>query len=398
MKKLIVFACTSLVSLSIWAQSKPALLDEPTYKFTIEKELPSTPPQNQYQTSTCWVFSTLAFLESELLRMGKGEYNLSEMYVARRNTEKKTDRFVRMHGKARYAPGGLTVNVFELIKEYGILPEEAYKGLCYGESRHKHDELDSVLEAYARTIAKGKKLTTAWRQGLNGILDAYFGEVPETFSYEGKEYTSKSFAESLELNMDDYVLLTSYTHHPFYAPFVLEVPDNYYWGKFYNIPLDELIGVIDNAIETGYTVVWNADMSSKGYNYREGYAVVPENDADLDQIDNKRIHKETVSDKKSSKKTDEPKPNPVKEKTITQEMRQQSFDSYETQDDHLMLIIGTAKDQNAKRFYKVKDSWDIDSTRYRGYVFASVPYMRYKTIAITVHKNAIPVGIAAKLK
>lgn len=339
----------------------------------------------------------MALLEAELLRMGKGEYDLSEMYIARCNTEKKTDKFVRMHGQINYSPGGLTANVFELIKDYGLMPEEAYKGLSYGSETHDHSEVDRLTDAYAKTLIKGRRLTTAWKQGLSGILDAYFGEVPEKFTYKGKEYTTQSFAQSLDLNFNDYVFITSYTHHPFYESFVLEIPDNYYWGEFYNVPLNEMIQIVDNAIETGYTLVWNMDMSSKGYSYHEGYGAVPEDDKDLDQTGSDRTRWEAASGNKNNAKKEEPKPIPVKEKAITQEMRQKSFDSYETVDDHLMLIMGTAKDQNGNRFYKVKDSWNIYETRYRGYVYVSVPYMRYKTIGLTVHKDAIPAGIAAKL-
>ncbi len=395
MKKTAILICSLLLSICVWAQ--PKLAEKPIYQFTDIKTLPVSAPQCQYKTSTCWSYGTMALIEAELLRMGKGEYNLSEMYVARRNTEKKTDKFVRMHGEIRYAPGGLTVNAFGIMKEYGLLPEEVYKGLSYGEETHNHDEVDRVVEAYARALVKGRKLTTAWKQGLNGILDAYFGEVPEKFTYKGQEYTPKSYAESLGINPDDYVVMTSYTHHPFYKPFVLELPDNYYWGEFYNLPLDEMISVIDNALETGYTLVWNMDMGSKGYSYHEGYGVVPEKDEDLDQASSDRARWEAASGNKNDKKKEEPVLGTVKEKVVTQEMRQKSFDSYETVDDHLMLIMGTAKDQNGNHFYKVKDSWKIYETRYQGYVYISVPYMRFKTIALTVHKDAIPAAIAAKL-
>lgn len=395
MKKVTILTFTLLLSTYVWAQ--PKLTEKPIYQFTDVKTIPVTASQCQYKTSTCWSYGTLALIEAELLRMGKGEHNLSEMYIARRNSEKKTDKFVRMHGEINYAPGGLSVNAFEIIKEYGLLPEEVYKGLNYGEEMHDHSEVDRVLEAYAHALIKGRKLTSAWKQGLNGILDAYFGEVPKKFNYRGKEYTPQSYAESLSINPDDYILITSYTHHPFYKPFALELPDNYYWGEFYNLPLDEMMGVIDNALETGYTMVWNMDMSSKGYNFYEGYGVVPEKEEDLNQTSSDRERWETASGNKSNKKKEEPKLTPVKEKNVTQEIRQKSFDSYETVDDHLMLIMGTAKDQNGNRFYKVKDSWKIYETRYQGYVYVSIPYMRFKTIAITVHKDAIPADIAAKL-
>ncbi len=367
------------------------------YVFTVTKELACTPVKNQNRSSTCWCFSTIAMLESELLRMGKGEYDLSEMFVVRHNFEEKAQRYVRMHGETAFSPGAGAENVLQLIKAYGIAPESVYNGMNYGDTAHVHNELDGVTAAYINTVIKGKKLTTAWLNGLKGILDAYLGKLPETFSYNGKSYTAQTFGQSLGLNMDDYVSITSFTHHPFYSKFVLEVPDNYFWAQSYNLPLDEMMSVIDNAVANGYTVAWGSDVSEKGFQYRKGYAVVVDEKANAEQGSD-RARWEAASG--SAKASEEAKPKEFsipKELTITQALRQEAFDNYETQDDHGMLIMGTATDQKGNRYYKVKNSWGTDRSEYKGYFFASIPFVQYKTTGITVNKKAIPAAIAAKL-
>lgn len=395
--KLALIFFASLIGLNAGAQQPtPSPKDDSTYTFTIVKELKCTPVKNQNRSSTCWCFSTVAFLESELIRAGKGEYDLSEMFIVRNNFEKKADRYVRMHGETAFSPGGLSENVLELVRQHGIVPEQVYSGLNYGDTAHVHNELDAVTTAYIKALINSRKLTTAWKDGFSGILDAYLGKLPESFTYNGKTYTPKSFAQSLGLNMDDYVSLTSFTHHPFYSKFILEIPDNYFWGLSYNLPLDELMAVIDNSLATGYTVAWGADVSEKGFEYRKGFAVVPDDAVVADQSGSDRARWENASGAKKEGAA-APKNEPAKEKVITQQLRQQAFDNYETQDDHGMLIMGKATDQNGNLYYKVKNSWGTTNSKYDGYFFASVPYVQYKTTGILVHKDAIPAAIAKKM-
>jgi bleomycin hydrolase len=384
----------SLVSL---AQEKKAEEKKPAtgYEFTIVKELKSTPVKNQSRSGTCWSFSGLALFESELLRMGKGEYDLSEMFVSRDNYTKKAEKYVRLHGTINFAGGGSFEDVVETLRNAGIVPEEVYNGINYGGTIHDHTELDRVTEAYVDAVIKGTKLTKAWKNGFNGILDAYYGNYPEHFTYKGVEYTPKSFAQSLGLNMDDYIGITSFTHHPFYKPFVIEIPDNYIWGLNYNVTIDELIEIIDNSIEKGYTVAWGSDVGERGFQYRKGVAVVP--DVEINNLSGTdRERWETLS--KQERETEIFKlDKPVTELKITQEIRQEAFDNYETTDDHGMLIVGIAKAQNGAKFYKVKNSWGTDGSEYAGYFYVSEAFVRYKTINLLVNKNALPANIKNKL-
>ncbi|MDR0660716.1 MAG: C1 family peptidase [Prevotellaceae bacterium] len=400
MKRLTFLVCALLLTLGgIQAQKKQvdSKVDNDIYKFTMVNDLPATPIKNQSRSGTCWCYSTIAFLEAELLRTGKGEYDLAEMYVVRKNFEDKAEKYVRMHGQMTFSPGALFENALRTIRLYGLIPEEAYAGLNYGHDSHMHAELDAITEAYINAVIKNKKLTTAWKDGYSNILDAYLGKVPEKFTYKGVEYTPRNFMDMLGINVDDYVSITSFTHHPFYSKFVLEVPDNYFWGESYNVPLDEFIRIVNSSIEQGYTVGWDSDVSEKGFRHRDGYAVIPDKDDDLDQTSSDRARWEAESGNNKNKKKEEPKLEPIKEKVITQKLRQQLFDSYETVDDHLMLITGIAKDQNGNIFYKVKNSWGTDNSRYDGYLFASTPYVQCKTISILINKNAIPSDIRSKL-
>ena len=397
MKKILLSAI--ILAMGFGAVAQPAQTDEKKpatgYKFTMVKELKYTPVKNQNRTGTCWSFSGLAFLESELLRMGKGEYDLSEMFVSRDNYIKKADKYVRLHGTIEFAGGGSFEDVMETVRNAGIVPEEAYNGINYGGTMHDHSELDRVARAYVDAVIKGKKLTKAWKKGFDGILDAYYGNYPATFTYKGVSYTPKTFAQSLGLNMDDYVGITSFTHHPLYKPFIIEVPDNYIWGLDYNVTLDELVQIIDNSIDKGYTVAWGADISEKGYQYKKGVAVVPDIDVNnLEGTDRERWEKLNKTERETEiLKLDKP----VAELKITQEIRQEAFDNYETTDDHGMQIVGIAKDQNGNKFYKVKNSWGTDGSEYDGFFYTSENYIRYKTMNILVNKNAIPANIRSKL-
>lgn len=362
----------------------------------MEKEVPVTSVKDQYRAGTCWSYSGLGLVEAELLRLGKGDFNLSDIFVVRKVYEQKAKKYVRMHGKTHFAGGGAFHDVFWVIDNYGIIPEAEYRGLEYGEDNHVHGELDAVLRAYVDAVIKNRnrKLSTAWFRGFQGVLDAYLGEVPEKFTYNGKEYTPKSFVEELDFNSDNYINLTSFTHHPFYEPFILEIPDNWLWGQAYNLPVDELMEVLDNAINNGYSAAWGSDVSEKGFKWSRGVAIVPSEDRpDLDGLE--RAKWEELSSKEKEAllyKFDEP----VAEKEITQEMRQIAFDNYQTTDDHGMLIAGIAKDQNGTKYYYVKNSWNTNNI-YDGYFYASESFVKYKTMNIVVHKDAIPKKIAKKL-
>ena len=393
MKKSILIAALGLFSLSTMAQdAKP----EEGFVFTTVKENPITSIKNQNRSSTCWSFSTLGFVESELLRLGKGEYDLSEMFVVHKTMQDRGANYVRYHGDSSFSPGGSFYDVMYCIKNYGIVPQEVMPGIMYGDTLPVHNELDAVASGYINAIAKGKlsKLTPVWKNGLAAIYDTYLGKCPENFTYKGKEYTPKTFAESLGLNPDDYVSLTSYTHHPFYSQFAIEVPDNWLWGMSYNLPIDELAQVMSNAIDNGYTFAWASDVSERGFQTSQpGVAVVPT--TDTKEMSGAEIAKWEAMPK-GNQTPDAFRQGPAPEKEITQEMRQQEFDNYLTTDDHGMHVIGKAKDQNGTVYYIVKNSWN-QYNKFGGYFYASEPFMKYNTMNIIVHKNAIPKDIRKKL-
>ena len=365
------------------------------YLFTVKKDIEANKVQNQNRTGTCWSFSALSFIESELIRMDKGTHKLSEMYVVRKAYENKAENYVRMHGTANFGQGGAFHDIPHVIKKYGIMPHEAYKGLNYGLESHNHSEMEAVLKNMLDAVIKNKQgqLTTSWKAAFNSVLDAYLGPVPETFSYQGKEYTPTSFATSLDLNMDDYVVITSFTHHPFYNHFVLEVPDNWIWARAFNVPLDEMMQIQKDAIMNGYSIGWAADVSEKGFSFRDGLAIVPEDESKLKSSgkDNKQFN--NAGAKKEGTQFDTPGP----EKTITQKMRQEAFDNYLTTDDHGMHFTGIVSDQNGNEYFIVKNSWGTDYNDCDGYFYASMPYVALKTINFMVHKDALPKDLRKKL-
>ena len=365
------------------------------YTFTVVKENPITSIKNQFNTGTCWSFSGVGFLESELLRMNKGEHDLSEMYIVRKNYEDKAVKYARLHGNLNFSPGGSFADVVETIDDYGILPDSIYKGLNYGTDSHDHGEMDKVLKGYMKSLVENSTLTTAWFNGFKGILDAYLGEVPQTFIYEGKQYTPQSFAALLGLKSDDYVSLTSFTHHPFYSKFPIEVPDNWRWADSYNLPLDEMIAAIDNAIMNGYTVAWASDVSEPGFS-RLGIAIVPDENAPENAGSDQAKWLDLSLREKNSFVREKIGREILKEKTITQEMRQQDFDNFKTTDDHGMQIYGIANDQNGNKYYMVKNSWGMTGP-YNGIWYASEAYVRYKTTSIVVNKKALPPSIVKKI-
>ena len=303
-----------------------------------------------------------------------------------------------MQGNWTFAGGGAFFDVFAMIDKYGIMPGSVFSGSEYGEELPVHGEIDALLKAYVDVIIKNpnRKLSTAWKKGYNAILDAYMGVDPEKFTYNGKEYTPKTFANFLGLNMNDYISITSFTHHPFYTQFAIEIPDNWIMESSYNLPLDEMMLVINNAINNGFSVAWGADVSDKGFNWGKGIAILPEKDVEsMDGSDRARWEKLSQNEKNNEIYNFD---KPGKEKKITQELRQEAFDNYTTTDDHGMVLVGKATDQNGTPYFLVKNSWGVDSRNpYNGFLYVSEPFVEMQTINIVVHKDAIPADIKKKL-
>lgn len=396
--RLLFTALLAVYAFSVFAESDDKKEEKKGYVFEEEIELPATSVKNQYRSGTCWSFAGLSFLESEMLRLGKPEVDLSEMFIVWHTYSEKAQKHVRVHGNLNFAAGGAFHDVTNMIEKYGIVPESVYDGLNYGEDKHVHGEMDNVLKQHVDAVVenKNRKLSTVWREPIESTLNSYLGELPSKFDYKGQSYTPQSFAsEYVGLNMDDYVEISSYTHHPFYSKFILEVPDNWSWDEVYNVPMNELEEIMDYALGNGYSVAWAADVSEKGFaTSNKGIAVLPA--APSEDMSDAEIAKwEELSQKEKDKqlyKLDKP----VQELVVTQEMRQTAFDNYQTTDDHGMHIVGTAKDQKGRTYYKVKNSWG-DYNKYKGYFYASKPYVNYKTMCIMVHKDAIPQSIKEKL-
>jgi len=366
------------------------------YVFKEDFRLPVTSVKNQYRSGTCWSFSGLSFLEAELLRMKKGDVDLSEMFVVNHCYKDKAVLDVRMQGHINFGGGGAFHDDTYVLKNYGLVPEEAYSGLNYGTDNHVHGEMDVVLKNFVDAVVKNKNkvISTAWIPAYNAVVDAYLGELPEKFTYKGTEYTPKSFAKSLGLNFDDYIEISSFTHHPFYSEFILEVADNWLSDKVYNLPLNEFEEVIDYSLKNGYTVAWGGDVSHKGFMYNKGVAVVPETEIEnLDGLEKAKWEKLSKRERETQIYSEA---GPVKEKVITQEMRQAKFDSQETTDDHGMHIVGIAHDQKGTKYYIVKNSWGTNS-KFKGYFYASAAFVKLQTTDIMVNKNGIPKGIKGKL-
>ena len=379
----------------------PAMAQEAAkeeYKFTVVKELPITPIQNQANSSTCWSFSGLGFLEMEALRISGKSVVLSPMHVVSHSYRDKAENYVRYQGETNFGPGGSFYDVLYSVKHYGIVPMSEMEGLNYGSKHHNHNEIHAAADAFIKAILKNSersKLTPAWKTAFGGIIDAYLGELPESFTYEGKSFTPESFVKYLGLNMDDYVSLTSFTHHPFYSKFVLEIADNWRHSLSYNLPLDEFMQVFDNAINNGYGIAWGSDVSEIGFN-RDGLGILIDADAaESTGSDQARWIGATPSEKRDMINQLVRTPG-APEIKVTQEWRQAGFDDQETTDDHGMVIYGIAKDQTGKKFYMVKNSWG-EAGRYKGLWYVSENFVAGKTINIVVHKDAIPSAIRKKL-
>ena len=398
MKKLLSIAALGMFCISGMAQEAQNNKKE-GFEFTVVKENPITSIKNQNRAGTCWSYSALAFIESELIRMGKGEYDLSEMFIVHNTYLDRADKAVRTHGDVSFSQGGSFYDIIYGMEAFGLVPEEEMRpGVMYGDTLSNHNELTAVSDAVVAAIAKGKLTSLQkdgnnkmlWKKAIEAIHDIYLGERPEKFTYNGKEYTPKSFYESTGLKASDYVSLTSYTHHPFYSSFVLEIQDNWRWAQSYNLPIDELMEVFDNAIMKGYTIAWGSDVSENGFT-RNGIAVLPDSEKaqELSGSDMARWLKMRPEEKQLNTK-------PQPQKWVTQEERQVAYDNYETTDDHGMQIYGIAKDQLGNEYYMVKNSWGESGT-YKGIWYASKAFARYKTMNIVVHKDALPKHIAKKL-
>lgn len=348
------------------------------YQFTAIYDLKTTPVKSQDRVGSCWDYATTSFVETELLRMGQPELDLSEMFTIRYDYVNKADWYLRMHGNNNFAQGGQAHDVINVIRDHGFVPESVYHGIMYGEERHNHSELTPMLTGIV-DIARQKKLgkvSPVWEDAFVAVLETYLGEAPKEFEWEGKSYSPVGFSDAMGFNPDDYIELTSYTHRPYYQPFPLEVPDNWSHDLYYNLPLDELVEVAFNAFEKGYTVCWDGDVSERGnFNHADGYAVIPAEEQEEGVL---------LKDRK--------------EMEVCEIKRQEAFDNFQSTDDHLMHLTGVFEDQKGTKYFKTKNSWGAESNDYGGFLFMSETYFRYKTVAIMVHKDAIPDGIAEKIR
>ncbi|NCF57605.1 MAG: aminopeptidase [Bacteroidetes bacterium] len=353
----------------------------PQFEFTTVYDIEATSVKNQARSGTCWSYSSTSFIESEMIRMGKDPIDISEMYTVRKTYQDKADRYVRLHGKLNFSQGGALLDVLYVIKHYGAVPQSVYEGLNYGTVNNDHNEMEAALKGIVDAVVNKNSgtITTAWKRALDGVLDAYLGEEPATFDYQGKSYSPKSFAdEVIGIEVDDYIQLTSFTHKPFNAYYAILVPDNWNWDPSFNVPLDDMMGAIDHALSKGFTVDWATDVSEKGFSLKNGVAVMPEAD-----------WKGMTSEERSAVYT-----GPHAELVVTQAMRQDAYNNYQTQDDHGMQIVGKVLDQTGDAYYIVKNSWGDRENDYRtGYIYASEAFVRYKTISVLMHKDALPKAI-----
>ena len=372
MKRILTIALATVLVTAAFAQTQTI------YTFTPVRDIPVTPVKDQARTGTCWCFATVSFLEAELIRQGKGEFDLSEMFIVRHNYDERLfDNYLR-RGNGNINPGSIAHMATNTIAKYGIVPESAYHGINYDSQGHNHGEMSSYLKAIAGVSVELKNLSPEYNKLVKSLFDIYLGELPETFSYDDKTYTPQSFAKMLGLDdVSDYIELTSFSHHPFYQQVPLEIPDNWDHARLWNVPLDELMEIIDNALTNGFTVAWDGDLTSGEFQHNRGIAICPNPEDFAEAIKLEKVYPDRV---------------------VTQEMRQKDFETFRTVDDHLMHLTGLFKDQNGNKFYKTKNSWgEGRNEEMKGYLFMSKAYLEMRTVSIMVHKDAIPKTIRKKL-
>lgn len=397
MKKTVVLLAT-ILALGLSAQAQKANIEFPEYKFTTIKENPITTVKNQHRSGTCWAYSSIGFVESEVIRINNitdpALYpDFSEFFVVSHSYSDRADKFVMLDGNLTFSAGSQGEDVLDVIRLYGLVPQEAMTGMNYGSELPVQGELDAVLRAYVEAVVKNpnKTLTTAWKRGYQAILDEYLGEYPQSFVVDGIEYTPESYRDALNFNPDDYVTLTSFTHHPFYTYFPFEVADNWRWDQFYNVPIDEFMSILDYALENGYTIAWGSDVSEPGFT-RDGLAILVDvkatNTSGSDQERWVGKSEDKTSKKKASKKANS-KTNPIVEQQPTQESRQEGFMNKTITDDHGMQIYGIATDQWGGKYYMVKNSWG-DAGKYKGIWYASEAFVKGQSLDICIHKSALP--------
>ena len=372
MKRILILMLAAVLCTAAFAQTQTI------YKFTPVKDIPATPVKDQARTGTCWCFATISFLEAELLRQGKGEYDLSEMFVVRNNySERIFDNYLR-RGRGNIGPGSIAHMATQGIQKYGIVPESAYHGINYDSPGHNHGEMSAYLKGIADVSVEQKKLSPEYQKLIKSLFDIYLGEVPETFEYNGKSYTPQSFAKMLGFDdMSNYVELTSFCHHPFYQKVPLEIPDNWDHALLWNVPLEDMMRIIDNALENGCSVAWDGDLTAGEFNHNRGIAICPDPKDFQEAVKLEKVFPDRV---------------------VTQEIRQKDFETFRTVDDHLMHLTGLYKDQNGNKFYKTKNSWgEGRNPEMKGYLYMSKAYIEMRTISFMVHKDSIPKDIRKKL-
>ena len=372
MKRILTIALAAVLSTAAFAQTQTI------YRFTPVNDIPVTTVKDQARTGTCWCFATISFLEAELIRQGKGHYDLSEMFVVRNNYKDRLfDNYLR-RGHGNINPGSIAHMATKAIEKYGIVPESVCHGINYDSEGHNHTELSSYLKAIAEASVELKNLSPEYDELIESLFDIYLGKVPETFTYEGKEYTPKSFAKMLGFDdMKDYIELTSFSHHPFYQQVPLEIPDNWDHEKLWNVPLDDLMAIMDNALINGYTVAWDGDLTAGEFQHNRGIAICPEPKDFADAVKLEKVYPDRM---------------------VTQEIRQKDFETFRTVDDHLMHLTGLFRDQNGNLFYKTKNSWgEGRNEEMKGYLYMSRAYVQMRVVSIMVHKDAIPKDIRKKL-
>ena len=339
---------------------------EDNYQFAVSYNIACTDVKSQDKTGTCWSFATASFIESELIRRGKGQHDLSEMFIVKNIYRDKVQNYVLRQGKANFSQGALGHDFMQSAHRHGLVPEEVFSGRENDKEKYDHGEMEAAMAGFLAAVAKRTTLTNKWDLACDRILDVYMGESPKRFTYQGRSYTPKEFAQSLEFRGQDYAHITSYTHHPFYEPSVLEIPDNFSNGSFDNLPIDDLVEIIDTAIKNGYSVAWDGDVSEKGFSSSKGIAVLPKDPAREDLFTT-----------------------PGEEIESDQAMRQKTFMTFSTTDDHLMHLVGISQDAAGNKYYMIKNSWG-ERGPHKGFIHMSEAYVRLKTIAIIVHKDAIP--------